>query len=194
MLNAPSSAFTGLPSLSVIESGSAKVTSHGEERTTLGPGAYFGEVALIDDGPRTATVTAVGDVKAHVLVAWDFRPMVKEDPDLAWYGYSAGKWEGDEFVIDTMGLDPRAWADEEGLPKSDSARIQERYHRLDRDNMEMTVIITDPKFFTKPVTGKFMWRLQPNTPTGNFIEDIFAPIDEERFNKRVRNPAGGVDR
>ena len=65
-------------------SGSAKVTSHGEERTTLGPGAYFGEVALIDDGPRTATVTAVGDVKAHVLVAWDFRPMVKEDPELAW--------------------------------------------------------------------------------------------------------------
>ena len=68
----------------VIESGSAKVTVHGEERTTLGPGAYFGEVALIDDGPRTATVTAESDVKAHVLVAWDFRPMVKEDPELAW--------------------------------------------------------------------------------------------------------------
>jgi CRP/FNR family transcriptional regulator len=68
----------------LIESGSAKVTSHGDDRTTLGPGSYFGEVALIDDGPRTATVTAVGDVKAHVLVAWDFRPMVKEDPDLAW--------------------------------------------------------------------------------------------------------------
>jgi CRP/FNR family cyclic AMP-dependent transcriptional regulator len=68
----------------VIESGSAKVTVHGEERTTLGPGSYFGEVALIDDGARTATVTAETDVKAHVLVAWDFRPMVKEDPDLAW--------------------------------------------------------------------------------------------------------------
>jgi len=68
----------------VIESGSAKVTVHGEERTTLGPGSYFGEVALIDDGPRTATVTADSDVKAHVLVAWDFRPVVKEDPDLAW--------------------------------------------------------------------------------------------------------------
>ena len=68
----------------VIESGTAKVTVHGEERTTLGPGSYFGEVALIDDGPRTATVTAESDVKAHVLVAWDFRPMVKEDPELAW--------------------------------------------------------------------------------------------------------------
>jgi CRP/FNR family transcriptional regulator, cyclic AMP receptor protein len=68
----------------VIESGSAKVTVQGEERTTLGPGSYFGEVALIHDGPRTGTVTADSDVKAHVLVAWDFRAIVKEDPDLAW--------------------------------------------------------------------------------------------------------------
>jgi CRP-like cAMP-binding protein len=54
----------------IIESGEAKVTSHGEDRRTL--------------GPRTATVTAASDVKAHVLVAWDFRPIVQEDPDLAW--------------------------------------------------------------------------------------------------------------
>jgi CRP-like cAMP-binding protein len=68
----------------VIESGTAKVTVRGEERATLGPGSYFGEVALIDDGARTATVTADGDVKAHVLVAWDFRALAKEDPALAW--------------------------------------------------------------------------------------------------------------
>jgi CRP/FNR family transcriptional regulator len=68
----------------VIEEGTAKVTVHGEERTTLGPGSYFGEIALIDDGPRTATVTAHDDVKTHVLIAWDFRPLVKEDADLAW--------------------------------------------------------------------------------------------------------------
>jgi CRP/FNR family transcriptional regulator len=68
----------------VIESGEAKVTVHGEERATLGPGSYFGEIALIDDGPRTATVTATSDVKTHVLIAWDFRPLVKDDPDLAW--------------------------------------------------------------------------------------------------------------
>lgn len=38
------------------------------------------------------------------------------------------------------------------------------------------------------------WRLQPNTPTGNFIEDIFAPMDEEAFNEGVTNPAGGREK
>jgi CRP-like cAMP-binding protein len=68
----------------VIESGTAKVTVRGEDRTTLGPGSHFGEIALIDDGARTATVVAQSEVKAHVLIAWDFRPLVREDPELAW--------------------------------------------------------------------------------------------------------------
>jgi len=68
----------------VIESGSAKVTVGGEEKGKLGPGSHFGEIALIDDGARTATVTAETDVTAHVLVAWDFRPLVKEDAELGW--------------------------------------------------------------------------------------------------------------
>jgi len=83
----------------VIESGTAKVTEHGEERKSLGPGAYFGEIALIDDGARTATVTAETDVAAHVLVAWDFRPLVKEDADLAW-----GLLEGLAKLLRSTGL------------------------------------------------------------------------------------------
>jgi hypothetical protein len=117
-----------------------------------------------------------------------------EDPDLAWYGHSVGRWEGDEFVVDTNGLDPRAWIDQEGHPKSDAARLQERYHRTDRDNLELTVTTFDSNMYMKPFGGdaKIRWRLQPNTPEGGFIEDIFAPIDEQTFNTRIRNPAGGV--
>src|SRR5262249_43128935 len=51
----------------------------------------------------------------------DGRPL-PTDPDLAWYGYSIGKWEGDEFVVDTIGLDPRAWLDQDGDPRSENAR------------------------------------------------------------------------
>ena len=70
--------------LFVIVEGEAKVTIGDKPRRTLGPGEFFGEIALLDGGPRTATVTAETDIKAHVLVAWDFRPLVKDDPDLAW--------------------------------------------------------------------------------------------------------------
>jgi CRP-like cAMP-binding protein len=69
----------------VIESGTAKVTVHGEERTALGPGSYFGEIALLDeDGTRAATVTTESEVTAHVLSGREFRPLVKENPELAW--------------------------------------------------------------------------------------------------------------
>jgi CRP/FNR family cyclic AMP-dependent transcriptional regulator len=67
----------------LIESGRARVTVRGEERTSLGPGSYFGEVAALDPGPRVATVTAETDLEAYVLDAWDFRPLVQQDPALA---------------------------------------------------------------------------------------------------------------
>jgi CRP-like cAMP-binding protein len=68
----------------VIESGTLKVTVRGQERTTLGPGSYFGEIALLDPGPRAATVTAEPPVVAHMLSAAEFRPLVQSHPALAW--------------------------------------------------------------------------------------------------------------
>jgi CRP-like cAMP-binding protein len=68
----------------VIDSGEAKVTVDGEERRTLGPGDYFGEIALIDGGARTATITAVSDGKAYGLTPWSFRPLVEGNASIAW--------------------------------------------------------------------------------------------------------------
>ena len=68
----------------VIESGTARVTVNGEEKRTLGPGDYFGEIALISDVPRTATVTAETPLRCWGLAPWDFRPLVENNATVAW--------------------------------------------------------------------------------------------------------------
>lgn len=68
----------------VIESGEASVTVQGDERGRLGPGDYFGDVAMIDQGDRTATIQAESDLKCYGLTFWDFRPLVESDARIAW--------------------------------------------------------------------------------------------------------------
>jgi pyruvate,water dikinase len=68
----------------IIDSGQATVTSKGVELATLGPGDYFGEVALIDGGPRSATVTAATDLVCYGLTYWEFRPLVERNGTIGW--------------------------------------------------------------------------------------------------------------
>ncbi|HET8872431.1 MAG TPA: cyclic nucleotide-binding domain-containing protein, partial [Gaiellaceae bacterium] len=68
----------------VIEDGQARVTVQGEQRRMLGPGDYFGEIALITQGARTATVTAATELKTFGMTFWEFRPLVEETPSIAW--------------------------------------------------------------------------------------------------------------
>jgi CRP/FNR family transcriptional regulator len=68
----------------VILDGSANVSVGGEQRATLGPGSSFGEMALIDQGPRSATVVAATDLRCLALSAWEFKPFVEEHPSVAW--------------------------------------------------------------------------------------------------------------
>jgi CRP-like cAMP-binding protein len=68
----------------IIEEGEATVTVGGEERATMKAGDHFGEVALIDDGARTASVTAKTRLKCYGITSWEFRPLVADNADLAW--------------------------------------------------------------------------------------------------------------
>ena len=67
----------------LIVSGQVNVSRRGKS-LTLGPGQFFGEISLIDDGPRTATVTAVGPVQVASISAWEFKSVVKHTPDMMW--------------------------------------------------------------------------------------------------------------
>jgi CRP/FNR family transcriptional regulator, cyclic AMP receptor protein len=68
----------------VIESGEATVSVRGSERAKLGPGDYFGEIALIDDGARSATIRADSELRCYGLTSWEFRPLVEGNASIAW--------------------------------------------------------------------------------------------------------------
>ncbi|MBV8902223.1 MAG: hypothetical protein JOZ22_01185 [Acidobacteriia bacterium] len=123
------------------------------------------------------------------------------DPDLPrWWGYSVGRWDGDTFVVTTTGVDERTWVDHFGYPHSVDMVLEERYRRLFYDVLELSMTINDPKVYTRPwvsETKKFRLLEKGTIKTVDgwtgLMEDICAPADEvDQFNKRVRDPAGGV--
>jgi CPA1 family monovalent cation:H+ antiporter len=68
----------------VIAEGLATVTVDGTDVTRLGPGDYFGELAMISEQVRGATVTAETELRCLVMAFWDFRAFAKENPDVTW--------------------------------------------------------------------------------------------------------------
>ena len=68
----------------LIDSGEATVSIGGVERASLGAGDYFGEIALIDEGQRMATVTASTELVCHGLTYWEFRPLVEQNGTIGW--------------------------------------------------------------------------------------------------------------
>ena len=68
----------------IVESGEAAVTVDGAERGSIGPGDYFGEIALLTGSDRTATITAKNDMVCWGMTPWDFRPLVESNSTIAW--------------------------------------------------------------------------------------------------------------
>ncbi len=76
-------------------------------------------------------------------------------------GDSVGHWEGDTLVIDTLGVDPRTWIDEQGIIHSEKLHTVERIKKIqDGKAIEDVVTVEDPVFFTKPWTFRdtYAWR------------------------------------
>ena len=68
----------------ILEEGEASVSVGGEEVARLQPGDHFGELGLISERPRTATVTAVTPITCLVMDSWDFRNLVQSSPETGW--------------------------------------------------------------------------------------------------------------
>ena len=85
------------------------------------------------------------------------------DMSPTWQGYSVGRWDDDTLVIDSAGFNDRSWLDARGTPRSTDMRIEERFHRRDYGHMDLTITITDPQIFTKPISFSVVEELLPDT-------------------------------
>ncbi len=73
------------------------------------------------------------------------------DPQPTWTGYSVGRWEGDNLVVDTRGFNALGWLDATGTPHSEALRTVERFYRPDFGHLDVRVTLEDPQTFTHPV-------------------------------------------
>jgi len=116
----------------------------------------------------------------------------------AWYGHSVAKWEGNKLVVNTVGLEERAWLDNAGHPKSFHARIEETWERVDSNTLENQLTLYDPEYYTAPYVGsKKIYKRMPLDAITYFgwsglfagiSEGICAPMNEvEGYNKGFRD-------
>ena len=127
-------------------------------------------------------------------VVWMDGRKLPVDPEPRWFGYSVGKWEDDStFVVETSGIDERTWIDRAGRPHSSDLRVEERFHRVDHDHLELTVTINDPKMYTKPWVALDKLRFDLQTPNFDVREVLCSPTDLAEYNKLIGNPVSGKD-
>jgi hypothetical protein len=97
------------------------------------------------------------------------------DPQPWWYGYSTGKWVGDTLVVETMGFKDDGWLDFRGNVLTGSARITERFRRVNYGNLEIDLTIDDAKAYTKPWTVKIKQNILLDTD----LFEFFCPENEK---------------
>jgi hypothetical protein len=106
------------------------------------------------------------------LFLWDSRTIFRQvftdgrsfpkDPQPTWMGYSIGHWEGETFVIETIGQNGKTWLDMRGLPGTESLRVVERYTRPTIGRINIDVTIDDPKAYTRSWDVHLTWELMPD--------------------------------
>lgn len=114
-----------------------------------------------------------------------------EDADPTYMGHSIGKWEGDTFVVDSVGFNDKVWLDGYGHQHSEAMHIVEHYKRVDAHTLTLNLTIEDPKAYTTTwVSDTKIYKALPKAKSD--MEELFCIADEENaFTDRVRLPAVG---
>jgi hypothetical protein len=153
--------------------------------------------------------TQIVQTEAKVLILYQYDQKWREilmnqelpkdllDSERRFYGYSVGKWVDDTtLVVQTTGTMPenRVWLDSTGRPLSDQLRVEERFHRVNHDRLELTVTINDPKMYTKSwvAMDKFAFKLLP--PDTRVLEMLCSPVDQANYNKEIGDTVNGTSK
>ncbi len=105
----------------------------------------------------------------------DFRQVFTDARDFpeerapTWFGYSIGRWDGDTFVVETVGFNDKGWLDDGGHPRSEAMKVTERFRRKDYGHMEIEFTFDDPKAYTKPWSVTVPFELLADT---EIIENV----------------------
>jgi hypothetical protein len=103
-----------------------------------------------------------------------------------WNGFSVGRYEGDELVVESAGFDARSWLDKLGYPHSEEMRVEERYRRVDADTLELVVTVTDPAYYTEPWRSDTKRFRRNAAKARNWDEQIYCiPAEEMTYQDLV---------
>ncbi len=117
---------------------------------------------------RVTLLYEYDSVVRRIPVASGAQPVI--DPDNAsYYGDSAGHWEGDTLVIDTVNILADTQVDFSGLPHSDALRITERWRRRDASTLENRITLTDPKAYAEPFTVTRLYKARPKWKISEYV-------------------------
>ena len=115
-------------------------------------------------------------------------PLPENLPQLKWYGYNVGHWEGDTFVVESIGFEDRSWLDQDrrssqrGWPHSDEMRLVEHWKRTSYGTLEGELTIIDPKVYTAPWVTKGTETLRPGAELSEYY---CVPTDSEQYNREL---------
>jgi hypothetical protein len=110
-----------------------------------------------------------------------------------WYGYSTGKWVDDyTFVVETTGLDERTWIDNAGRPHTKDLRVEEQFHRVNHDLMQLTLTIIDPQYYTQPWNALDKYPLRLQSDSFDIREMVCSESEAEIYNKEIAEEAAAA--
>jgi hypothetical protein len=144
--------------------------------------AYGFEIVEMQDTKRVL-IFDIGGPYSFRVIHMDGREHPK-NLESTYTGHSIGRWEGDSFVVDTIGFNENSWIEAEGFPHTEKLHLIERFTRTDFNTLKYDVTVDDPGAYTKTWNGGFNLRW-------NVGAELFEYVCQE--NNRVEETNEGAD-